>query len=595
LSLYAFDTETVDGEPLTIQFAGQEGVVLYRTSRSTILEIFLTFLAQHGVPDNLNLLWAHNLEFDAGVVFSEASPDLWAYQTPHFVGEVDGMGQVEIVFHHTDNPFHQFTIQGRQWWLLDTMSFFKLSLEEACRRLRLPVRKLPRPPYLGERPPTEDEWPEFEAYAGNDARATYELAVWILERHREFGIPPTVSIAHMAGTVFRCHFLGEDLGRAVRTRAMTVPADIIQAKGPRLRERLRVRIDPPLPWPDAGPSGDRLLKASLLSFHGGKNGLYVPPGVYFGVTEVDIISAYPAAMRALPPLTKGQFLETSELVKERCGIYHVVGRVRDRCSYGVFLTVEGDRITEGRFDTWVTSYEFESAHDEIELESVEGVYWEPAAGATNPLAVYVDVFFAKKQQTPKDDPRREMYKLLLNALYGKLIQLVDKEEPMLADLWVQAGSLFHPFWASMITGHCRARLHALEHAYRALHASTDSILTQAPTIQTGTGLGELEIKARGTLVILRPRLYVILGADGQVLREARHGFRGSAEDLLALIRRGGGPYTVDHMVKPREALRTKDKPFRMTLRSYEVKGVPADVWTAAAAYLNRAGAEGGSR
>src|SRR5262249_52613657 len=160
---------------------------------------------------------------------------------------------------------------------------------------------------------------------------------------------------------------------------------------------------------------------------------------------------------------------------------------------------------------------------------------------------YVDCFFAKKQLTPKNDPRREMYKLLLNALYGKLIQLVDKEEPMFVDRWTQAGSLFHPFWASMITGHCRARLHRLEHRYYALHASTDSILTRERAIETGAGLGDLEIKAHGTLLVLRPRLYVIRGADGRVLKHAGHGFHGGVKDLLALIRRGGGPYTVRHM------------------------------------------------
>jgi len=586
--LCAFDTETVDGEPFTIQFAGSDGGTLVRVTRSTILETFLTFLDHRGDPDRLNLLWAHNLEFDAGIVFC-AHPEIWTTKTPYLVGQLDGVGDVRIVFHQVENPFHQVTVRGRQWLILDTMSFFKLSLDEACRRLQLPVQKLPRPTYLGQRPPTEQEWPAFHAYATNDALATYELGSYILERHREFGIPPTVSIAHMAGTIFRRDYLREDLTRPIRTEVRMVSDEVARAKGWQVRQPLRVRVDSPIGFCETERRSDLVLSASLLSYHGGKNGLYVSPGVYEGVAEVDIVSAYPHAMRMLPPLTKGRYRDTRKIVPGRCAVYRVTGRIRSRCPYGVFLNIDGDvKVTEGRFDTWVTSYELDTALDEVELESVYGYYWEPAADATNPLADYVNFFFEKKQHTPKDDPRREMLKLLLNSLYGKLIQRIEKEDRMLAVAHAQAGALFNPFWASMITGHCRARLHRLEHAYAALHASTDSILTQATTIPTGMALGDLEVKARGTLILLRSRLYVILDDAGQVLKDARHGFPGRVNDLMELIRRGGGPYTVRHMVRPREALRTKETPFRMVAKRYQVKGVPPAVWTAASAYLNRA-------
>jgi len=85
---YAFDTETVGGEPFTIQFAGSDGAALARVTRSTILETFLTFLAQRGDPNRLSLLWAHNLEFDAGIVFC-THPEIWMTKTPHLVGNLD--------------------------------------------------------------------------------------------------------------------------------------------------------------------------------------------------------------------------------------------------------------------------------------------------------------------------------------------------------------------------------------------------------------------------------------------------------------------------------------------------------------------------
>jgi hypothetical protein len=165
---------------------------------------------------------------------------------------------------------------------------------------------------------------------------------------------------------------------------------------------------------------------------------------------------------------------------------------------------------------------------------------------------------------------RELYKLLLNALYGKLMQ--------------ESGRLFNPFWASQITGHCRARLHQLEHQYCALHSSTDSILTQARNIATGGGLGELEINARGRLVLLRNKLFVLLDPEARVLKSSLHAFQGSADDLLALIRRGGGPYTVSHMVKPREALRRREKPFRW-IEQHRHLEIPPGVFTSIAQAL----------
>ena len=90
------------------------------------------------------------------------------------------------------------------------MSFFKTSLDRACSQLRLPVKKRPRPSYLGQRAPTKTEWPDFEAYALDDARATYQLEKFTIERHQVFKIRPTVSVAAMAGKIFRSHCLRKD-------------------------------------------------------------------------------------------------------------------------------------------------------------------------------------------------------------------------------------------------------------------------------------------------------------------------------------------------------------------------------------------------
>jgi len=571
--MIAFDTETVEGEPLTLQVADADGVELVDVSREDILSVFLTALRRRGVSGGPNFAWAHQLEFDLGVIFIEVSW-IWKARKGHIEASLPDGARVELAYHHLNNPFHHLIIGGQHWLILDTMSFIRRSLATTCERLRLPVQKLPRPSYLGTRSPTRTERPDFEAYAKNDALATYALAEYLVARHRELGIGPTVSIAQLASAVLRNRFLGQTLGRPLRTQVRTISPAVVAQRKKMLHPRLRVALGSGIPFCETEPGSNALLEASCLAFHGGKNGLYVRPGVYEDVTEVDLVSAYPHAMTALPPLTRGRWKRTREYIPGAAAIYKIRGAIRDRCPYGVFMNLDGTGFfRDGPFNTWVTGWEFAAARDEIDLHALDdGYVWHPARDATNPLAEYVDFFFSKKRETPKSDPWYEMYKLLLNSLYGKLVQLIDDVDTSLGTPQRVAGGLFNPFWAGQITGHCRAQIHALEHRYAALHTSTDSILTRAQGVPTGTELGDLEIKARGRLLIVRKRLYFIVDDQGDVPKKALHGFMGrTAEALLALVLQGGGPYSATRMVRPREALRSGEKPFRMTQREYQLQ------------------------
>src|SRR5262249_20425125 len=155
-----------------------------------------------------------------------------------------------------------------------------------------------------------------------------------------------ISVAHMAGTLFRVRSVRDDLSRTSRTHKLCLWPDVQRAKKSRLvTDCLYIPINPSIPLPPG-----YWVNACLSSFHGGKNGLYVAPGVYDGVTEADITSAYPRAMHQLPPLTKGLYQETRTIVPGYCAIYRVTGRVRDSCRYGVFMDVNGRAIIHGQFD-----------------------------------------------------------------------------------------------------------------------------------------------------------------------------------------------------------------------------------------------------
>jgi hypothetical protein len=231
----------------------------------------------------------------------------------------------------------------------------------------------------------------------------------------------------------------------------------------------------------------------------------------------------------------------------------------------------------------MTGWELESARDEIALTQVaDGYAWMPAPDASNPLARYVDRMFLLKQATSKTDPRYATYKLLLNALYGKLIQTSTQSNYSTGEEECVAGSLFNPFWAAQITGHCRAHLHEIEHKYGALHSSTDSIMTRSRDVVTGVGLGDITEEGRGRWLVIRPRLHFLVNEGGRVVKLARHGFRGkTANDLLGWVLQRGGAYRAERMIRPRESARTRQKPFRMTAQEYHL-AVPTDLVCAVA-------------
>jgi hypothetical protein len=333
-----------------------------------------------------------------------------------------------------------------------------------------------------------------------------------------------------------------------------------------------------------------VLIASLHSYHGGKVALHAPPGVYRDVGELDFVSAYPFAMTQFPPLTKGHWEHVTERVPDAAAVYRIRGRVCRPCRYGMFMrTGDTSLVRDGEFDVWITGWELAAAANEIEVSAIEGYVWVPAPGATNPFADYVRFFFEKKRRARKNDPLRELWKLLLNSLYGKLKHTVSGFDPVTGTRRKIASGLFNPFWASQVTGHCRARLHQLEHQYHALHSSTDAVFTQAASLITGHELGDVEQGAkgqRGTLIVLRPKLYVLLDDKGRILKSAKGGVRRSA-NLLQIIRQRGAPYTVKHMVRPREALRTGRKPFCMEKQTFQVRDISPAVWNEAADALSR--------
>ena len=397
----------------------------------------------------------------------------------------------------------------------DGMAFYVTSLDKAAamlglgRKLKVTTKRFTRADLTSS---------TFLDYARQDAYLTRRIGENILDLHERYDVTTCLTAPQFASKVFRHHFL---------TGA--------------------------IPPPDTD-----MEQAGLFAYHGGKNGFYLPgPASLANVYAFDIVSAYPEAMRQLPDVERSEWHWTLGYEAGVHALWNIRGRYR-ACRYGGLQSHDGKFPPSGEFAGWVTSYELDAALalGEIELDDAEG--WIMRGEPGGALVEYVDTFFDMKKKAT--GALREAAKLFLNSLYGKFFQKVplgvvgsyalDDDGEYKLDTYIvtdpsqqydwQAGGLYHPPIAALITGFVRAKIHRLEHKYEAIMTSTDGFFAlRAPDpTDIGSGLGALTVE-RGHLMIWRERLYYFVPSRLDAIanrakhkpKYALHGFRGKLADL----------------------------------------------------------------
>lgn len=229
---------------------------------------------------------------------------------------------------------------------------------------------------------------------------------------------------------------------------------------------------------------------------------YVPDCVSF-----DIVSAYPTAMRTIKDIGRLEYV--TDYHPETDGIYEItfsLGRADYPCPFPV--RSNGRIFFPAAGKTIVTSHEVAAWHSAFSSHFPNGFLRIHRGiishGNDRPLCSEVDRLFAIRKQLKADKDAREMaYKLALNASYGKLAQRIGT--PKFAV----------PFWAAMITGHCRAtmmRLAAVDPS-AVVSFATDSIVYKrtkkvtAYNFDVGKSLGQLESEHECGIRIIQSGLY----------------------------------------------------------------------------------------
>lgn len=542
IKVFGCDHETVYGKVHTLQIKDHTGRYLYYVNKKTVFMEFLYHVDSRLKRGETAVCYFHNLNFDLPVLFSAEPIENW--NLSEF--EVEA-GDWKVKVNCEKRFFAKLSKGGKkQIIIVDSFSYLSKSLEKVATCLHIPFKKLPKPEGLGKIAYTDAA---FEEYALADVDIEYEFGQWIVKLHEKYDVPISVSFPQLCATIFKRQFLRK--------------GDVIQM-----------------------PPKDVLIP-SLLSYHGGKNGLYAEAGKYNNCTEIDINSAYPWAMKQLPSFLKGEYLKVSKFYPQYQGVYRVSGRIN--CPYNLLFD-HSFRPLKGPFKhIWITGHEIQAGleYKELEIDEITGHVWVPDEKETrNPFADYVDYFYKLKTETPKTDPMYNFYKLALNQLYGKLIQAVEvrkvdgqrpdaevkmnKEGKMIVEEQEKlftAGGMFNPFLGSQITAMCRVKLHSLEHRFKAIHSATDSIKTLLPVTGCSEELGGYKEEVKGTCLIFRNKCYLHYNGNvmdpTKLVKFATHGFAGRVKDLIELYENKSNTYTVERMLKIREGLRQRKTPLTM--------------------------------
>ena len=513
--IIGFDSEadtTSDGRPMLFQFSipkqTEEDTLVFVVPETTHggLKVFLDFLDAYCTErDREYLIYVWNLTYELTQIFHDL-PDNIKKQSDFTINKIAGYDWSISVLNFK-REIIDFTNKRIRVRLIDGMGFYKTSLDKAAKMLGLGEKY--EYDGLARNLFTRDDLdaPDFLKYAKRDAYITRLIGEFIQDQHKQYGIPTTISAPHFASTVFRTQFLRGGIGV---------------------------------------PSGD-LEQAGLYSYHGGKNGFYLDgPSEFPSIYQYDITSAYPDAMKQLPNIETGRWTKTKGYKQGSHALY-CVSLNYYACKYRGMQNHDGSWTKSGLVDNvWITGYELDAIvrHGEARILKCWGFIFTGDSGG--PLSEYVDKFFAIKRHTT--GPERETAKLLLNSLYGKFFQKqplgtvgtfdFDKSgwiatDPTL-DYDYEAGGLYHPPIASLITGYVRAKIHNLEHKYESVMTSTDGLFGSVPPDPNDLGkeLGQLTV-SKGRLRIWRERLYVF-DVPGDKPKYALHGFHAKLQDLTEI-------------------------------------------------------------
>lgn len=548
--IIGYDSEAEKGKPFLMQFAHPDGscdLVNVGLERDAGMGEFFGWIVRNCKDRKVEyVIFGFNLQYEWTQIFHDVPAGV--KDAGEFIVnlELDIDDQkVNVMVRTMNNKRYMLTCEiggtKRRVKLIDAMAYFPMSLDAASAIIGIGA-KLPKPEAFTRKAARTDD---FVAYAKQDAILTQKLGEYIIDIHETYDVPTCISSPHFAARTFRHHYLSREIPRPHRA----------------------------------------LEQYGLDSYHGGKNGFYLfKPQFIRNIWHYDIRSAYAESMAKLPNVETGEWIATDHYTPDSHAIYEVTGNYTG-CKHHAIMHHATGWVKPGWFaNVRVTGYELDAALALGEIEVSQCIGWVFKGEPGGPLKKYVDDFYAMKRNA-RNLAERATAKLFLTSLYGKFFQKQPLGEVTDYDMVsgemirtnpdmpydYEAGGLYHPPIASLITGFVRGKIHLLEHKYDSIMTSTDGMYARnAPDPNdVGDECGDLEAEI-GSLRIWRERLYVFKpykvshsatckdGCKKDHASIAMHGFRGSREQLERMPLRAGSTYNYEAtaMVTLKMSLRT---------------------------------------
>jgi hypothetical protein len=336
-----------------------------------------------------------------------------------------------------------------------------------------------------------DNWSRIGEYSVRDSTLVASLAEMIIKRFESYGIYPRklFSTAYISYQYFSTH-----------TPYVTVRKY----------------------WQHCKP----LLQASIDSYNGGKFEVTTKGAGFF--YEYDIISAYPAEIRNLIDISWARVEESPKYQKNAIYAFlHVQGKLPVGIHSPVAYKYRSVNVYPvGYFDKWVTLAEYDWLLTQGADLSIQEGWWLKCDNRQYPYRKEIDRLTALKTVAKKEGRALDYHtlKILLNSLYGKMVQLIPKNEHY------EASTCWNPIYGAIITANVRIRVSEMQQAHASIWAvHTDSVISTSPLpTPKAAGLGDFEPTVSGPGVILGSGIYQI----GSKVR-----FRGfnCSRDLLSML------------------------------------------------------------
>lgn len=282
-----------------------------------------------------------------------------------------------------------------KWILMDLKNLLPIgSLEKVGEVLKIP--KMEKPPYLGERKPnTIQEKRYFELYAVKDAEICYKGAKMVYD---EFGVFKTTS-AGLAIRIFRGNI----------------------SKRPEYNFCAFKKF---------GVLNDNIIDKFRLGYHGGRTECFIRGVNVEDVEGYDINSLYPFVMANKEyPFVMKHYKHKYDVDLDYFGLANCIVKVDDDFPLLSTKKVLEDGIEKlvfpnGTFQAWFTYAELQEMENSNtgKIEKViESYEWQNNKEMMfQPFKKYVDYFYDKKiKAVSEQSEKATLYKILLNALYGK--------------------------------------------------------------------------------------------------------------------------------------------------------------------------------